>query len=73
MPFVSKKPSNDIYSAFLNRKWIEFASKLIQKQTSIHYVSKLLGHSKIDVTDQAYIHVVTEELRKEVAILDESW
>jgi len=50
-----------------------YASKLIQKGTSIQYVSKLLGHSKIDVTDQAYVHVVTEELRKEVAILDESW
>ena len=50
-----------------------YASKLIQEGTSIHYVSRLLGHSKIDVTDQAYIHVVTNDLRKEVAILDESW
>lgn len=50
-----------------------YASKLIQKGTSIHYVSRLLGHSKIDITDQAYIHVVTNDLRKEVAILDESW
>ncbi len=49
------------------------ASRMIQNGTTIQYASRLLGHEKIDVTDRAYIHVVTNDLRKEVAILDEIW
>ncbi len=50
-----------------------FASKLIQQGTSIHYVSKLLGHNTIELANQAYIHIITNDLRKEVEILDKSW
>lgn len=50
-----------------------FASKLIQQGTSIQYVSKLLGHSGIELANQAYINIVTDDLRKELEILEVYW
>ncbi|MBT3680500.1 MAG: tyrosine-type recombinase/integrase [Candidatus Marinimicrobia bacterium] len=50
-----------------------FASKLVQSGIDIYVVSKLLGHSSVKVTEQAYIHLLDSNLQDSVRILDEVW
>lgn len=46
-----------------------FASWLVQKGVSIYEVSKLLGHSSVNVT-QIYSHLRTEDLRASINLLN---
>jgi len=50
-----------------------FGSKLVQSGIDIYVVSKLLGHSSIKVTEQAYIHLLDSNLKDSVSILDGVW
>jgi len=50
-----------------------FGSKLVQSGVDIYIVSKLLGHSSIKVTEQAYIHLLDSNLKDSVSILDGVW
>ncbi len=50
-----------------------FGSKLVQSGVDIYVVSKLLGHSSVRVTEQAYIHLLDSNLKDSVSILDEVW
>ena len=50
-----------------------FGSKLVQSGVDIYVVSKLLGHSSIKVTEQAYIHLLDSNLQDGVSALDTAW
>ena len=50
-----------------------FGSKLVQSGVDIYIVSKLLGHSSVKVTEQAYIHLLDSNLKDSVSILDGVW
>ena len=50
-----------------------FGSKLVQSGVDIYVVSKLLGHSSIKVTEQAYIHLLDSNLKDGVGVLDGLW
>jgi site-specific recombinase XerD len=50
-----------------------FGSKLVQSGVDIYIVSKLLGHSSVKVTEQAYIHLLDSNLKDSVSILDSVW
>ena len=50
-----------------------FGSKLVQSGVDIYVVSKLLGHSSIKVTEQAYIHLLDSNLKDGVSLLDAIW
>jgi len=50
-----------------------FGSKLVQSGIDIYIVSKLLGHSSVKVTEQAYIHLLDSNLKDSVSILDGVW
>jgi integrase len=50
-----------------------FGSKLVQSGVDIYVVSKLLGHSSVKVTEQAYIHLLDSNLKDGIAVLDSVW
>ena len=50
-----------------------FGSKLVQSGVDIYVVSKLLGHSSVKVTEQAYIHLLDSNLKDGIAMLDSVW
>ena len=50
-----------------------FGSKLVQSGVDIYVVSKLLGHSSVKVTEQAYIHLLDSNLKDGVGVLDKMW
>jgi len=73
--FISKRFKNYVISAKLNPKLNfhslrhTFASWLVQRGVSIYEVSKLLGHSSVNVT-QIYSHLRTEDLRASINLLN---
>ena len=50
-----------------------FGSKLVQSGVDIYIVSKLLGHSSVKVTEQAYIHLLDSNLKDSISMLDGVW
>jgi site-specific recombinase XerD len=48
-----------------------FATTLIRKGLSIFIISKLLGHSSVLITQNAYIHIISEDLYGKTDILDD--
>ena len=50
-----------------------FGSKLVQSGVDIYVVSKLLGHSSVKVTEQAYIHLLDSNLKDGISVLDTVW
>jgi len=59
----------EIKDAKVNDLRHTFASWLVQKGASIYEVSKLLGHSSVNVT-QIYSHLRTEDLRVSINLLN---
>lgn len=65
--YVRKANLNDKYNFHSLRH--TFASWLIQRGANIYYVSKLLGHSNLSVTEM-YSHLRTDDLRESIELLD---
>jgi site-specific recombinase XerD len=63
---IKSELSNDIHFHSLRHS---FASNLVSKGVSIYEVSKLLGHSSVNVT-QIYAHLRTEDLRASINLLN---
>ena len=49
-----------------------FGSKLIESGTDIYTVSRLLGHSSVNVTSSHYIDLLDDEYHTAVGALDNS-
>jgi site-specific recombinase XerD len=47
-----------------------FATTLIRRGAPIAHVSKLLGHASVDTTMQTYTHLVTDDLRGVMELLE---
>jgi len=47
-----------------------FASRLFEKNVDVVIISKLLGHSSVQITIDTYIHIIDEQKRKAVYALD---
>lgn len=47
-----------------------FATELIRKGVSIYKVSKILGHSNVQITEQIYIHLLPQDLFGITDVLD---
>jgi len=47
-----------------------FASRLFEKGVDVAIISKLLGHSSVQVTIDTYIHIIEELKRKAVYVID---
>ena len=48
-----------------------FATRLFKNGVDIKVISELLGHSDISITYDIYAHVINEQKKKAVEILDE--
>ena len=47
-----------------------FATKCIKKGLSIYKLSKILGHSNIQTTEQIYVHLAPCDLLGELDVID---
>ena len=48
-----------------------FASLCFRKNIPVKIVSELLGHSTIQITYDTYIHIIAEQQREAIDLLDE--
>ena len=66
---IRKLGMNEKYHFHLLRK--SFGSQLLQRGIPISNISKLLGHSSIDVTEKHYASLTIENLTNAVKVLDQ--